>query len=379
MAGNISYQLHVAMSAPPAEELLASILAPHATGPKFLPYDDSLPEAKVEPAKILRNTDMWLQLFDHYPTLSLGGINVRKKAFQKILDDSDWDTIKNDTQAAADWVKTMGSRLRAQARHISQAISHGTKWANVFKGKLEVGFDPEQMRAWRRTSPTNQEWSVSIDCAGNDESPVTATWADGTSSKVEAVTCEELGMMKSNSESKSKKPHWEGPHNETKGLIEVLTKKSSGEMWVKIFEDGRQICQCREEAFGDAEQTVAAMSSLAKRYANQEIEKVMLRKEKANMLAEWGQPAAARPMKRPASQIAAEDEVDGEAMTDEEGHPAEDEPKPPAMSAPPAPVVKKPESAPPRGKKPKAGTAASSWFDSHVPLSLQEGGEPWWC
>lgn len=215
---------------------VVDIISRHAANPAFLPYDDN-PKAQVDVKKLAKNKEMWKELHTLFPPLSFTKSFV-SQVFNDLVEEKKWDLRGAEKDS---FVSTLTARFRMQARHLKQSQCKKRQWISEFGldqtvavatggsavitadgeaaapttasagttleapaapaaasqgasytdevadtvGDYVVGFDPEQMKAWRQPRGSKvkefaDDHIIPIELQMN----IKATWADGTSAEV---------------------------------------------------------------------------------------------------------------------------------------------------------------------------------------------------
>ena len=324
-------------------EELAAIIAPHCTSASWLRYDEAeqVSAAKLDARAVRAHAPLLAKLRDVQSNLSfckklMGdamAIVVRERQLEWRLNDDD----------ARDWAETMTRRLRNMCRGTHQSCSRGKPppWtANLpWMGRRDLeavkdaapapgaeqasgssavaaavkhealqaqeacvapqeyifGYDRELNQAWRQLLPGGRKELAAALQAPEGASPSDAplaSWPDGMQRAITDITVEELLAMAGPRRAVRSRHHWAGVHAATHHRLVVTAKADRGTLAV-VEEQGAQILQIGVKLFGaDDEghllQALEMATRIAKKYANDEVEKAKLYELRDEYLAEIG-------------------------------------------------------------------------------------------
>ena len=148
-----------------------------------------------------------------------------------------------------------------------------------------IGYDREQMRAWRKLAPLNAvTWATKIlrDPAKSTHQPVDAVWDDGYTCEVAALTCGEYDSIKDTDDSSAvKKCVWETwpASNHRVWVARPTDKNPQFCIHQRIDSTQSQMVQVKTHAFGSDDASVEKAEVLAIQLATDLASKKMKTRE----------------------------------------------------------------------------------------------------
>ena len=143
-----------------------------------------------------------------------------------------------------------------------------------------VGWENELRGAWRLAEgclPCEKEYTKQLaePSDATDEKPVIATWHDGFSHPIAAVTVAKLrSMLGADKQNQKRKAHWSWTGDDGR-LLEVRTKADRNPL-VYLNEkvtDSHQVCQARVDIFASEQDAIDLMVAIAKAYSSGAVRK----------------------------------------------------------------------------------------------------------
>ena len=375
-----------------AEEL-AEVLFPLVATKRFIMYDDAakVSDSKTMPELINKSHELLAGLHDADSKLAFCRSTV-KAALEIVLEKRSFFDMSEDHRKP--WLETNTCRVMNLCRCVSQGDLKATRpaWANQLpwnndgdepptkKSKKSLaaeakpstsewkfGWCPVVRKAWRQpqhakggklkdfTEPVVPENAKPSD-------PPIATWADGMTVEITDLCCDDLSTMNvARAGSKqSVDIFFSGEHKRTHHKVIVRERHDRAHL-VSLFEQTRQRCQVRVDAFDSMKDAADLMVKVAKAFVNDEVPVEQLKQYRNKLLLASGMSVPQSRKKRGAKKkpAASESDVPKKSATAKKVQKAEKKPDAASTKKKKRKVAKKKNAAPKKVPEQPATTAGN--------------------